>query len=109
MTEQKTRTTCPSCPAGELTDGTTTLTLTREHQHVDDPTTYTLHVVVENVPAQVCEVCGETLIDSAVVERAHQLAEHNTTPEEGGAVTQAVVVDYRDATTDEPKRTEVQA
>lgn len=50
--------TCPVCGNGQLADGTTTFTA-----DVDG----TL-LVVRNVPALVCDVCGEPFIDDEVAE-----------------------------------------
>lgn len=50
--------TCPVCGNGELVDGTTTFSADVEG---------TL-LVVRNVPALVCDVCGEPFIDDAVAE-----------------------------------------
>jgi len=50
--------TCPVCGNGRLVDGTTTFTA-----DVDG----TL-LVVRNVPALVCDVCGEAYIDDEIAE-----------------------------------------
>ena len=47
---------CLSCKHGELKPGRTTVTVER------DGTT----IVIRNVPAEVCETCGEDYLDSEV-------------------------------------------
>jgi YgiT-type zinc finger domain-containing protein len=47
---------CLACKHGELKAGRTTVTVER------DGTT----IVIRNVPAEVCETCGEDYLDSAV-------------------------------------------
>jgi YgiT-type zinc finger domain-containing protein len=44
------------CPAGTLREGTTTLTLERDGSTI----------VLKNVPAEVCDTCGEAYIDEEV-------------------------------------------
>ncbi|MGZ3610756.1 MAG: type II toxin-antitoxin system MqsA family antitoxin, partial [Ktedonobacteraceae bacterium] len=46
---------CVICKQGETQPGTTTMTLER------DSTT----VVFKNVPAEVCQICGEAYLDAA--------------------------------------------
>ena len=56
---------CVICKHGETRPGETTLTLTR-----DAPT-----LVIKNVPAQVCDNCGEAYVDEATTARLLQAAE----------------------------------
>lgn len=51
--------TCPICGTGQLQAGTTTFA-------ADVDTTV---VVVRNVPAEVCDTCGEAYLDEAVSEQ----------------------------------------
>lgn len=55
--------TCPICGQGELRPGTTTFA-------ADADATV---VVVRNVPADVCEVCGEAFISDAVAKELEDL------------------------------------
>jgi YgiT-type zinc finger domain-containing protein len=57
--------TCPVCRKGETRPGTSTVTLEREG----------LTFVVKDVPAMVCENCGEEYIDALVTERVLQMAD----------------------------------
>lgn len=56
---------CIICEQGETQPGTTTMTL--EH----DTTT----VVFKNVPAEVCETCGEAYLDAATTRRLLYIVE----------------------------------
>jgi YgiT-type zinc finger domain-containing protein len=56
---------CPMCPAGTLREGTTTLTLERGEATV----------VLKDVPADVCDVCGEASVEEEVSAAAHAKAE----------------------------------
>ena len=57
---------CVICKHGETQPGTTTMTLEQ------DATT----VVFKNVPAEVCQVCGEAYLDAATTRRLlHIVAE----------------------------------
>lgn len=60
---------CPMCPAGRLQDGTTTLTMERGETTI----------VFKDVPADVCDVCGEAFLDedlsAAVYEKAEAAVE----------------------------------
>ena len=58
---------CTYCCVGEMHPGTTTFTVDR------DGTTF----VLRNVPAEVCDACGEAIFDLEtvrVVERLHESA-----------------------------------
>jgi YgiT-type zinc finger domain-containing protein len=68
---------CVICQYGETEPGTTTVTLTR------DETT----VVIRDVPAQICTVCGEEYVDAVTGKRLSQIAET--------AVNEGVQVDIR--------------
>jgi len=57
---------CPLCHAGERRAGTTTITLTR-----GDAT-----IVIRQVPAQVCAMCGEASLASDTAGELEQLAAH---------------------------------
>ena len=56
---------CVICKHGDTRPGTATVTLTREQ----------LTLVVKDVPAQVCENCGEEYIDTDITARLIQTAE----------------------------------
>ena len=56
---------CVICKHGDTRPGTATVTLTREQ----------LTLVVKDVPAQVCENCGEEYIDADITARLIQTAE----------------------------------
>jgi len=56
---------CVICKHGDTRPGTATVTLTREQ----------LTLVVKDVPAQVCENCGEDYIDADITARLIQTAE----------------------------------
>jgi YgiT-type zinc finger domain-containing protein len=56
---------CLSCQRGTLQRGTTTATF-----EVEDTT-----VVIRNVPADVCDACGEESFDPLTTERLVELAE----------------------------------
>ena len=50
---------CPICRTGEASEGTTTVTLERGE----------VTVVFKDVPARVCDNCGEDYVDDAVAAR----------------------------------------
>jgi len=56
---------CYFCGTGTLERKRTTMTLHRGDRMI----------IIENVPAKVCDFCGEVIIEAAIVERAHKLAE----------------------------------
>jgi len=56
---------CPMCPAGTLREATTTLTMER-----GDAT-----VVFKDVPADVCDTCGEAYLDQGVSADVYEQAE----------------------------------
>ena len=56
---------CIICKNGETEPGTTTLLLER------DNTT----IVIKQVPAEVCQNCGEGYVDEEITERLLQMAE----------------------------------
>ena len=56
---------CVICKHGDTRPGTATVTLAREQ----------LTLVVKDVPAQVCENCGEEYIDADITARLIQTAE----------------------------------
>ena len=56
---------CVICKFGETQPGTTTMTLER------DATT----IVVKNVPAEVCQTCGEAYVDQATTRHLLHLVE----------------------------------
>ena len=58
---------CVICQYGETEPGTTTVTLTR------DETT----IVIRDVPAQICTICGEERVSLILVLRAGYLALQN--------------------------------
>ncbi len=68
---------CMICQYGETEPGTTTVALTR-----DDTT-----IVIRDVPAQICTICGEGYVDAATGRRLSQIAET--------AVHEGVQVDVR--------------
>jgi YgiT-type zinc finger domain-containing protein len=68
---------CVICQYGETEPGTTTVALTRE-----DAT-----IVIRDVPAQICTICGEYYVDAATGKRLSQIAEQ--------AVHEGVQVDVR--------------
>jgi len=56
---------CVICKHGDTQPGTTTLTLTRD----------TLTLVIRNVPARVCDNCGEAYVDDEVAAQVLTAAE----------------------------------
>ena len=69
-TDTKT-TECPSCPTGRMEEGTTTLTFPETldvGSQLEEPI-----IVVTAIPAEVCDVCGEAVIDSETVGHVHEL------------------------------------
>lgn len=56
---------CPMCPAGTLREGTTTLTMERDGATI----------VFKDVPADVCDTCGEAYLDEDVSARVYEKAE----------------------------------
>jgi YgiT-type zinc finger domain-containing protein len=56
---------CPICNFGEMKDGKAIVTLQREEAVI----------VIKNVPARVCENCGEYMLSEAVTARVMELAE----------------------------------
>ena len=56
---------CVICKHGETKSGLTTLTLTRD----------ALTLVVKNVPARVCDNCGEAYVDDDIASRVLNAAE----------------------------------
>ncbi len=56
---------CITCKHGETQPGTTTMTLER------DATT----VVFKNVPAEVCQTCGEAYVDAATTRQLLHIVE----------------------------------
>jgi YgiT-type zinc finger domain-containing protein len=56
---------CVICKAGETAEGTATVTLERSG----------MTLVVKDVPAKVCDNCGEEYIEDAVSDRLIQQAE----------------------------------
>lgn len=58
---------CVICKQGQVQEGTATVTLER------GPTT----VVIKDVPAEVCENCGEYYLSEVVTQRIEQLAEQS--------------------------------
>ena len=56
---------CVICKQGETVQGAVTVTLERGE----------MTLVVKNVPAQVCEVCGEEYIDEDASQRLSEVAE----------------------------------
>lgn len=69
---------CPICKEGEMFQGTATVTLERDQ----------LTLVVKNVPARVCENCGEEFVDEETTRQLLASAED--------AVRSGVRVDVRD-------------
>ncbi|WP_263784416.1 type II toxin-antitoxin system MqsA family antitoxin [Salinibacter grassmerensis] len=72
MSSEKNRTTepvaeeeCPMCLAGTLREGSTTITLERGEATV----------VLKEVPANVCDVCGEAYVDEEVSAAVYEKAE----------------------------------
>jgi YgiT-type zinc finger domain-containing protein len=60
-----TRMKCVICQYGETEPGTTTVALTR-----DDTT-----IVISDVPALICSICGEEYVDAATGRRLSEIAE----------------------------------
>ena len=56
---------CVICRQGQTSNGLTTVTLDRGHTTV----------VIKDVPAQICENCGEYYLNEQVTEKIHNLAE----------------------------------
>lgn len=56
---------CVICKLGRTSSGLTTVTLEREKTTV----------VIKEVPAEVCDNCGEYYLSEEVTEKLHQLAE----------------------------------
>lgn len=68
---------CVICQYGETESGITTVTLTRGEATI----------VIRDVPAQVCTICGEEYVDSGTGKRLSQIAE--------AALNEGVQVDVR--------------
>lgn len=68
---------CPMCPAGTLQNSTTTVTMERDGATI----------VFKEVPAAVCDACGEAYLDEDVSERVSRQA--------AAAVNAGVEVDVR--------------
>jgi len=75
--EEKTLMKCVICQYGETEPGTTTIALTRDE----------MTIVIRDVPAQVCTICGEEYVDAVTGKRLSQIAET--------AVGEGVQVDVR--------------
>ena len=58
---------CVICKQGETRNGTATVTLERGRTTV----------VIKEVPAEVCENCGEYYLDEEVTQKVHELAEQS--------------------------------
>lgn len=56
---------CVICHYGETEPGTTTVILTRGETTI----------VIREVPAQICTICGEEYVDAAMGKRLSQIAE----------------------------------
>ena len=56
---------CVICKQGQTHDGKTTVTLERERTTV----------VIKDVPAEICENCGEYYLNEEVTQKVQQLAE----------------------------------
>jgi len=56
---------CVICKQGETNTGLTTVTLERGHTTV----------IIKEVPAEICENCGEYYLSEAVTEKVQNLAE----------------------------------
>ena len=56
---------CPACAGGETSEGVVTVTLQRD----------TSIIIIKNVPAEVCENCGEYYLSEQVTETVLQIAE----------------------------------
>jgi len=56
---------CVICKIGETREGTVTVTLQRD----------TSIIIIKNVPAEVCENCGEYYLSEQVTETVLQIAE----------------------------------
>lgn len=68
-------TTCPSCPTGQLEEGTTLIAFgesSRADARVPTPPVPTPVVVVTGIPAEVCDVCGEAILDSETTRRVNE-------------------------------------
>lgn len=75
--DTNTRTTaCPSCPTGQLEEGTTLIAFSDSTQSISvGPQTPvpSLVVVVTGIPAEVCDVCGEAILDAETTQRVNEL------------------------------------
>lgn len=60
---------CPSCPSGRLEEGTTILTF--GETRIFGATSPI--IVVTGVPAEVCDVCGESIVDSETAKQVRVL------------------------------------
>lgn len=56
---------CVICKGGEVKPGTTTFTVEREQ----------MTLVLKEVPARICQQCGEAYFDEATTQRIEQIAE----------------------------------
>lgn len=63
---------CPTCPTGRMEEGTTSLTFEGGPSGTNYPAPSPV-VVVVGVPAEVCDVCGEALVDSETAEEVNEL------------------------------------
>ena len=77
---------CPICKTGTLEPGHTTLTLQRDESTI----------IVKQVPAYVCDVCGEGYTEAPVTDRVLALADR--------AVEAGVELDVRRYVADNPEQ-----
>lgn len=63
--------TCPSCPTGQLEKGRTLIAFGETSQPPAPVPTPV--VVVTGIPAEVCDVCGEAILDSETTRRVNEL------------------------------------
>ena len=57
--------TCTVCKSGETSEGYTTVTLTRNNSVI----------IIRDVPAEVCNNCGEYYLSDSIAEKIYDLAD----------------------------------
>jgi hypothetical protein len=67
-------TACPTCPTGRLEEGTTALTFPETIPEEKAPSkSRSPIIVVTGVPAEVCDTCGESIVDSDTAKHVRAL------------------------------------
>lgn len=69
-------TACPSCPTGHMEGGSTLIAFEDSPRQVSNEPSFPIPtpvVVVTGIPAEVCNVCGEAILDAETTERVNEL------------------------------------